>query len=361
MDRGVVERRPCLPILALGVAYLLFAVVHVTRTPTDLFASAVESSLLGAFAVAICYGSRRVARLDLDVREGVEALAVVVAAALVGVVVAATLVAMQQVEGVDLQNVPVLVVTGSAATGTLGVAAAEYRERLRAERSELRDQTVTVARLHRRVTVLNRVLRHNLRNEITVISGYTELLCDAEADVAKRELVETIDEHTRNVDRLSRQARRLHRVWETDETLPVDLADVVRESVHDVAAAHESAAVAVDVPESAVAAVHPHFRFGVQEAIENAIMHNDPGTDVAVTVERTPDAVVVEVVDDGCGIPEDELVAIREGSEDALTHCSGLGLWLQYWTVVLSDGSLAFRENDPSGTVVEMQVPPASA
>jgi sensor histidine kinase regulating citrate/malate metabolism len=67
--------------------------------------------------------------------------------------------------------------------------------------------------------------------------------------------------------------------------------------------------------------------------------------------------VDVEVADQGPGIPDCELEALRSGDERALLHGSGIGLWLVNWLVTFLDGTLRFEGNDPCGTVVTMTLP----
>lgn len=357
MDR-VFDRHPSLPVVGLGVGYLVTAAVHLVTGATTVVATMVEAMLLGLLGTGLLYGSVRLSRLELDTQDGLRVFFWVLGSALVGLVVATLLIKMQQLEGVDLQNVPVLLVTASGATAIVGLGVAEYRERLWSEQQTLREQTAYTARLHRRLSVLNRALRHNLRNETAVIRGYTELLLDTEPGDDSRATLRTIREHTENVERLGTQAKRLNQVWENEFTDVLDLTEVIEESVADVRAEHDDPPVTTDLPPSVPADVHHRFDFAVTEAVGNAVRHTDPGTDVRVSVDRNAtDTVTVSVSDTGDGIPADELDAIREGSEDSLVHGSGLGLWLMYWTVAMSDGDLSFERNEPQGTVVEMTVP----
>ncbi|WP_435362663.1 ATP-binding protein [Haloarchaeobius sp. DYHT-AS-18] len=360
--RGLLRRHPCLPVVGIGTGYLLVAVWHVWSNPGSAVPTAVEAALLVFLAGGILYGSYRLSRLDLTAADGLRVFTWVVGSGLVGFVVGGILIEMQQLEGVALENVPILLVTSSGATAIVGLGVTEYRERLLAEKETLRSQTAAIARLHRRLTVLNRVLRHNLRNESTIIRGYAELLLEDGPDQASRDTLATIVSHADNIERLSTQAKRLNCVWEEDATVVRDLTAVVPKSVDSVRADHDETDITTDLPESAHARVHPRFEFAITEAVENAVRHNEQATSVHVSLTRDgPSTVTVTVADTGDGIPSDELAVLREGSEDSLFHGSGLGLWLVYWTVTQSDGALAFDDNDPQGTVVEMAVPATDA
>ncbi|WP_267641792.1 sensor histidine kinase [Haloarchaeobius amylolyticus] len=362
MFGSVPGRYRSVPLTLLGLGYLGAAVAHLTWSRDRLVSTVTESALLCLLAVCLLYGAYRLSRLELGVRDSLRVLSWTLASAGVGFVVAAVLIAMQRLDGVFVQNVPVLLLSASGATAAIGMAVTEYRERLLAERATLRCQKAAVDRLNRRVTVLNRVLRHDLRNETTIIRGYADLVADDVDDPAARDALRMVRRHSADVERLSRQAKRLNQVWEEDDRTDRDLVSVVAQSVDAASSAHGTTELRTDLPGSAWASVHPRFGFAVTEAVDNALRHNDPGTDVEVSVSDTGEGTVaVFVTDTGTGIPADEVAAIRDGTEDALVHCSGLGLWLLYWTVTLSDGTLSFTENDPQGTVVEMTVPAAEA
>ncbi|MCT9095216.1 sensor histidine kinase KdpD [Haloarchaeobius sp. HME9146] len=362
MHRAALERYRSVPVFLLGGLYLLAAFVHLVWHRDSLVSTVGESGLLAVLAGCLIYGANRLSRLQLGLGDSFRVFSWTVASAGVGLVVAAVLISMQQLDGVPIQNVPVLLLNASAATAVIGLAVTEYRERLLDEQETLRSQKAAVDRLNRRVTVLNRVLRHDLRNETTIIRGYTDLLVDSVDDAEAVEALERVRAHSENVERLSGQAKRLNRVWEDADSTAIDLVDVVAQSVDAMSSAHGTTAVTTELPASAPAMVHPQFSFAVTEAIDNAIRHNDPSTTVVVSVEH-PDRehVMVRVANTGSGIPDNEVAAIRDGTEDALVHCSGLGLWLLFWTVTLSDGTLTFRENEPHGTVVERVVPAADA
>jgi Signal transduction histidine kinase len=76
---------------------------------------------------------------------------------------------------------------------------------------------------------------------------------------------------------------------------------------------------------------------------------------VTVTVEDRPDGCVVTIVDDGPGIPEEELMPIKAETETHLQHGRGLGLWQLRWCVDNLNGQLSFKTD--AGTAVRITVP----
>lgn len=63
----------------------------------------------------------------------------------------------------------------------------------------------------------------------------------------------------------------------------------------------------------------------------------------------------VRVSDDGSAIPEEE-ARILNGEQEVtpLDHGVGMGLWLTYLAVTLSQGTIALEANGPDGNTVRI-------
>jgi len=100
------------------------------------------------------------------------------------------------------------------------------------------------------ISVINRVLRHNVRNELTVIRGRAEMLA-AELDGDAESNVETI---IRAADRLldiTESARQIELNRERSPELePVDIAPLVADSVSRLKEAYPNAVVSAEIPET---------------------------------------------------------------------------------------------------------------
>jgi len=211
----------------------------------------------------------------------------------------------------------------------------------------------------RQLQVLDRVLRHTLRNELNVVRGRAELLADADdPEVAGHaaHIVERCDDLLETAEK----ERVINQVLDADTPpRPLDVARPVSRAVEAARADHPDAAIALDAPEHARAVSVPQFGTAVRELVENGIRHADRDpAQVAVEVTADKDTVSVRVTDNGPGIPHMERrVLSGEDAIDELHHSQGLGLWLVYWTVTHSGGDLSFADNDPRGSVVTITLP----
>ncbi|WP_394740938.1 histidine kinase N-terminal 7TM domain-containing protein [Natronococcus roseus] len=227
----------------------------------------------------------------------------------------------------------------------------------------LDDVTQLIERERR--SVLQRVFRHNIRNDLNVTVGYLDLL-EERVQPADREYVDRARASATRVVELSEKARQFERAIDSqDGRTTASATAVVERVVEDARGEYPQAQFTVDL-DGGVGPVtvidEESFRTAIANLIENAVLHNDAAQpSVAVHVVAEDDTVRIEVADDGPGIPEQELTALEANAETPLEHGSGFGLWLVKWTVSLSSGELSFAENEPRGSVVTVRLPAADA
>lgn len=215
-----------------------------------------------------------------------------------------------------------------------------------------------------RLSVTNRLLRHNLRNDMTVVLGFAsdleERLAGRDAADARRirEAVERFLELTRKVEEMAQ----LDEQPEGDRG-PIDVVGEVAEIVSEHQSANPDATVTLEAPSSATVDgmdARP-LRLAVGNVIENAISHNDAQAPlVTVDVEDGPEEVLLRISDNGPGIPETEKRAIGASTETPLDHSQGLGLWLTHWCAERWGGDLRFEsEGTADGSTVTLTIPRA--
>ncbi len=204
--------------------------------------------------------------------------------------------------------------------------------------------------------VVSRVLRHNLRNDITVAQGYAATIEERGGD-SLAEMAARISDTCIDLVRTSEKARYIQQAIDADERVRFDLPTIVEDSVADALDDGPDAAVETAVPEVAVRA-NLKLPRALTETVENATRYNDPPRRVNVTAEREGPWVHLVVGDNGEGIPQAELDALTHRGETDLVHGSGAGLWLTYTVVEESDGEITF-DTTGDGTTVRMRLPVA--
>jgi PAS domain S-box-containing protein len=216
-----------------------------------------------------------------------------------------------------------------------------------------------IAEREQRLRVLNRVLRHDIRNDVNVIRGWAERLRLTGENVPQ--YAEYIVRKADEIVHLSDQARQMEQLARSGEDAlePIDLVSRLGRQISRVRREHPNVEIRTDLPGRAAVVSLDLVDSAIDNVLENAIEHHDddrPVIDVEVA-DTGSGEVELRVTDDGPGIPAEELAALERGDEDPLTHTSGLGLWITKWIVSESGGSVEFEDNDPSGTVVSMRFP----
>ena len=219
-----------------------------------------------------------------------------------------------------------------------------------------------------RLAVLNRVLRHNLRASVNVITGQTGLLEDRVREAigadalpaAIEDSLQTVRERVEHLHSQAETAREIETVladdpgehtWESVETLC--------ETATETAAAFEASCVCDVDGEIDDRRVDSEVTRIVEELVENAIVHHDrqpSAVEVRVMLSVAGDDLLLTVADDGPGLSEQELVVIEDGAEEPLRHGSGLGLWMVNWLAIACGGSISATTGD-SGTTINVRVP----
>lgn len=213
-----------------------------------------------------------------------------------------------------------------------------------------------------RLRVLNRVLRHDLRNDVNVILGNVDLL-KSELTPEGRRRARTIEEKSMELVDLSEKARQIdYTVHHMGNTMrSVDVGETLVRHIDLVRSEHPDVLVTYDVPDDEYVYADDLLGSAIDNVLENAIEHNDQSRpELHVSVESTSvggiEYVDVNVADNGPGIHEEERRILTERTETPLHHASGLGLWLVNWIVDNSDGTLLFAENEPRGSVVTLRL-----
>ncbi|WP_227131131.1 histidine kinase N-terminal 7TM domain-containing protein [Halorubellus salinus] len=196
-----------------------------------------------------------------------------------------------------------------------------------------------------RLEVLNRVLRHNLRTEVNVISGYATMV-ERQLDDGAASMATEISTAAGTLDELGQKAREVERIMSRDDDANTyALAALLDGAVERVTDEHPDATVDVYTPSRAVQLDVDAVVFeAVVADLVDALAHY--GDDViSVRAFTFEGDLTIRASDDGSGIPASEYEVVRRGEETPLEHASGLSLWLVKWGVRSLGGGVEFDDD----------------
>jgi signal transduction histidine kinase len=242
-------------------------------------------------------------------------------------------------------------------------------------------------RRRQQLEVLNRVLRHNLRNDAGVVRGYGELLADQLEDPELARMADAIERRAGALAALGEKAGTVESLLSDAEASAVAVDELVETVVADAREGNSDATIALDIEretetgdgesdEWTTRVRADALHAVVENTVENALAHHDgegveredgePWVRVTLTRERggndgddedRPARFRLTVDDDGPGIPNHEIETVESGRETALEHGSGLGLWVVAWGAAAVGADVDYAEREPRGTKVTVSIP----
>jgi PAS domain S-box-containing protein len=226
-----------------------------------------------------------------------------------------------------------------------------YEQRLKQQRDNLE--------------TLNEMVRHDIRNDLQIVLAYLDTL-DIHADEETQEYIDAAFESAQSAVRLTQTARDLaEAMLQADaDRHPVRVASTLREQVENLRSTDPDAEVTVvgELPNRAVMA-NEMLDSVFRNLLQNAVEHNDKEVpEVTVSVDDREDTVVVEVADNGPGIPDSQKDDIFTKGETGLdSEGSGIGLYLVETLVDQYGGEVWVADDDPEGAVFGVELPCAGA
>ncbi|MCL6637149.1 MAG: ATP-binding protein [Alicyclobacillus sp.] len=207
---------------------------------------------------------------------------------------------------------------------------------------------------------LSASVAHELRNPITAVRGFTQLLL--EHDYPREKAVEFLNNMLQEMNKAESMITNylnLSRPEIRAVKIPVNMTEVVQYTINLLSPLAQSHEVHLKIQ------TEPLLVAGSSEAlcqvlvnlVKNAIeAHDHPGT-VTVIVRRSETHAEVVVRDTGRGIPQHELKRLGEPYYSTKTQGTGLGLTLVYKVVHELGGRIRIHSQEGAGTTVRLRLP----
>ena len=210
------------------------------------------------------------------------------------------------------------------------------------------------------LTFINRIVSHDIKNDVSVISGWAGVLPE-HTDPEAIEMVDRIRNTSDHIAELAQIAKDFVDSIEgtTDVALEaVDLGNTVDTEVSKLRSNYDDATITVDDSDAVVRA-NELLSSVIGNLLTNAIRHNDTeAPEIEITAEQTATTVVLRIADNGPGVPDSEKEAVFEkGRKGAESPGSGIGLYLVSKLVDQYNGEIWVEDNEPTGAVFALELP----
>ncbi|RDI70340.1 sensor histidine kinase [Halopelagius longus] len=209
--------------------------------------------------------------------------------------------------------------------------------------------------------VLNRLLRHDLRNELNIMYGHIQRAQSAAESPAADESLERARDKIVDIVHKTERARDLRDLLEKSHSAsnrPVRLDIVLNNKLVEVMHEYDEAEYEFEVFPEVTVVADDLLPAAVEAVLENAVTHNDAETPrIEVSVDVGDGDVVVSVADNGPGVPESQRDLIFGREEfDQLHHGTGISLFFADSVLSGYNGDIWVEGNDPRGAVFKIRL-----
>lgn len=207
--------------------------------------------------------------------------------------------------------------------------------------------------------VLDRMLHHDLRKDLTTAHGWAELIHRGKDPEKGSQRIATSTAHMKEILDAAKALQEALRSGSEMEVRSVRLDPHLEKAVQIVRTRYPEAEIELEYETGDVEVMANELLGSVFEnLIANGVQHSDrEHPEVSVSVRRREDMVEVRVSDDGPGIPPAHREVIFAEEERSLESSGmGLGLYLVQTLLDLYAGRVEVEENEPRGAVFRVRL-----
>lgn len=226
---------------------------------------------------------------------------------------------------------------------------------------ERSDREADLRRVTEELTILNRVVRHDIRNDAMLLMTELERARAAVDDEEAADRIERALDDADHVVDVTATVGELVDVVTRDDTRTDETVDVVttlRREVERAREVHPEAQFHLDVHAEPTVSGNELLSSVVRNLLNNAVDHND-GEDptVETSVRADGDTATVRIVDDGPGIPDDHKAELFDRGEQGLESSGlGLGLYLVERVTARFGGDVLVEDAPNGGAAFEVRL-----
>ena len=220
-------------------------------------------------------------------------------------------------------------------------------------------------RREQELELLNRIVRHDIRNDLSVMLGWLEVLqehVDDEGQDAFEKILNSGD-HVIELTEIARDYAEMVVSEEEPTVESISLCSVLDTELSLREESFPDAEFIVDqLPREVEVAANSMLSSVFRNLLNNAVQHNDKDTPVVeVSCEKQDGNIEVRIADNGPGIPDDQKdVVFGKGEKNLDSPGTGIGLYLVHTLVSQYGGDVWVEDNDPTGAVFVVQLPEAT-
>lgn len=228
---------------------------------------------------------------------------------------------------------------------------------------------------NQQILLLTRFLRHNLRNDLSIMDLSAERIKHLTNEQEHSEniteihkLVSNIRKHIKKISSVGDATRNMEKVIKENITEKQYTDKIVENAIAETGTANTNVTITTDIGSTEVS-VAPNYFHAISQLISNSISHNGSEDKKIYISEEEPINVSsdkftsIHIYDNGSGISEEERNSFENelsGNSTQLNHSRGVGFILVQLYTLYSNGKFNIRENTHkfgTGAHLELVIP----
>lgn len=231
----------------------------------------------------------------------------------------------------------------------------------REQSQKLQQKMEQVERQRDALSVLNQMIRHDIRNDLQLVQGYAQQLTDSIGDDGA-DVLKTVISSTEEAIELTEEAGDLSELLlaEDPDIGSIRIDEVVQGEIEAARNANPDVHIEYQQPEADLTVTGDQMLSSVvRNLVSNAIRHNDSSTpSVFVSLSATEESARLTVGDNGPGIPDEEKTEIfQHGMKRDGSPGTGIGLFLVSVIVDRYGGDVRVEDREPRGAKFIVELP----
>ncbi|MEM0214394.1 MAG: HAMP domain-containing sensor histidine kinase [Archaeoglobaceae archaeon] len=218
------------------------------------------------------------------------------------------------------------------------------------EKEKITEQYKEAKEAQELISILNRMLRHDVKNKLQIILSYVETYQVKKDETYLQKVIEAVEEIDKYLDKVREIERALSAG--TEPLKPVNVRKVVEEVL-------KSYEIPAKIQGSGIVLADDLLYSVIDNIVNNAIKHGKTEK-LDVYIDKVEDEIEIRIVDYGVGIPAEAKKKIFEGYSLTLKERTGLGLYIVKKVVERYGGRVWVEDTKPKGAtfVIRLKAPP---
>lgn len=224
---------------------------------------------------------------------------------------------------------------------------------------QLQQREKTLEEQRNSLRIVNKIVRHDIRNELQLISAYADQLANRTDEFEEpQKISKCVTNAVEVAETAGDVTDMILQAGQPDEF--VNLNNILSQQIKNIDNSYPRSQIETRGQIPNIDVVGSDMLESVfRNLLSNAIQHNDKQVpEVTVSVSQTKSDAIIEIADNGPGIPDRHKESMfEEGNSGLESDGTGLGLYLVKKVVGQNNGRVEVVDNEPEGSVFVVKLP----